>query len=76
MASVAIATAVTMLETLPEAAQDLVVEQLREFISELQAEERWDMLFKKTQSQLIAAARLAKQEIAAGRAEPMDYTRL
>ena len=76
MTSMAITTVVKMLETLPEVEQELVVEHLREYITEMQDEEAWEALFKKTQPQLIAAARLAKQEIAAGRAEPLDDKRL
>lgn len=37
---------------------------------------QWDILFKKTQPQLIAAARRAKQEMAQGLTKPMDYNRL
>jgi hypothetical protein len=43
---------------------------------EIQDELRWDMAFKKKQPQLVAAARKAKQEIAQGLSEPMDYKRL
>jgi hypothetical protein len=72
MSSTAITTVVKMLETLPEDAQNLVVEHVREYITEVQDENIWEEAFKKTQKGLIAAARIAKQEIAAGRAEPMD----
>ena len=43
---------------------------------DLQDELRWERLFKSTQPQLIAAARRAKQEIAAGKASSMDYDQL
>ena len=76
MASTAIATATKMLETLPETAQKQVVEHLREYVASLQDELQWDVLFNKTQPQLIAAARRAKQEIAAGQAAPMDSNQL
>ena len=76
MASTAIATATKMVETLPETAQKQVVEHLREYVASLQDELQWDVLFNKTQPQLIAAARRAKQEIAAGRATPMDSNQL
>ena len=76
MASTAIATATKMLETLPETAQKQVVEHLREYVASLQDELQWDVLFNKTQPQLIAAARRAKQEIAAGQATPMDSNQL
>jgi len=65
-----------MIESVPETVQDQVVEHLREYLEDLQDELQWDTLFKKTQPQLIAAARRAKQEIAEGHAKPMDYDQL
>jgi hypothetical protein len=55
-----------MMESLPEPAQQRVVEHLREYFEEIQDERRWDALFEKTQPQLIAAAKRAKRQIAAG----------
>lgn len=48
MSSPAIATIVKMLESLPESAQEQVVEHLREYLADLQDELEWDALFKKT----------------------------
>ena len=76
MTTAATATIVRMLETLPEPAQDQVVDHLRLYIEDLQDEIQWDMAFKKKSSQLAAAARKAKQEIAQGLSEPMDAKRL
>lgn len=76
MSSTAITTVTKMLESLPEGMQEQVLDHLREYIADLQDELRWDALFEKTQPKLIAAAQRAKQEIAAGQAEPMDYERL
>lgn len=76
MESAAIATLVRMLEALPETVQNQVVEHLREYIAQVQDEIQWDISFKKTQRQLIAAARRAKQEIGAGHVVPMDYDQL
>lgn len=76
MMSTAIATVVKMLETLPETTQNRVVEHLREYIAEMQDDVEWDIQFQRTQQQLVVAARQARQEIAAGLAEPMDYTQL
>lgn len=76
MASNAIATITQMMETLPEALQNQIVEHLREYIAELEDELRWEVSFNKTQEQLVAAARQAKQEIAEGKAEPMNLDRL
>ncbi len=76
MSSTAIATLVKMVETLPENTQELIVEHLREYIATLQDEIQWDMTFENTSSQLIAAARQAKQDIAAGHATIMDHSQL
>ncbi len=72
----AITTAIKMMESLPEVAQDRVVEHLREYLEDLQDELQWDESFKKTQPQLKAAAQRAKQEIREGLAQPMNYDKL
>ncbi len=72
----AIVTVTRMMESLPEEIQEQVVEHLREYLADLQDELTWDSLFERTQPQLTAAARRAKQEIAQGRAQPMDYDQL
>ena len=76
MSSTAVRTMIKMMETLPENAQNQVVEHLREYMLDLQDEVRWDTLFQRTQTQLVAAARRAKQEKAKGLAKPMDYNQL
>ena len=65
-----------MMETLPEALQNQIVEYLREYITEIQDERQWDTSFSNTQDQPIEAARRAKQEIAEGKAKPMDLDQL
>ncbi|HEY84359.1 MAG TPA: hypothetical protein G4N96_04490 [Chloroflexi bacterium] len=76
MTTAAITTITKMMELLPEPTQDQVVEHLRDYIAEMKDEARWDMTFKSSQEQLVKAARRAKQEITAGRAEPMSYNQL
>jgi hypothetical protein len=76
MSTTTIATIVKMVESLPEPVQDRVAEHLREYIEDLQDELEWDNTFKRTQPQLVAAARLARQQIAEGQAKPMDYDQL
>lgn len=71
-----IVTVTKMLESLPEAVQEQVVEHLREYLADLQDELQWNSLFERTQPQLVEAARRARQEIAQGDAQPMDYERL
>ncbi|MEW5856928.1 MAG: hypothetical protein AB1861_06050 [Cyanobacteriota bacterium] len=73
MSSAAIATVVKMIEFLPVDVQEQVVEHLREYIDDLQDEIRWNESFQRTQQNLIAAAKRAKQEIAEGQATVMDY---
>lgn len=65
-----------MMESLPEAAQAQLVEHLREYIENLRDELEWDSLVQKTQSKLIKAAQQARRELAAGKAQPMDYDQL
>lgn len=76
MSSTAVVTLVKMVESLPDTAQEQVVEHLREYIATLQDELQWNATFKKTQSQLAAAARRAKQEIAEGRVTPLNHRQL
>lgn len=76
MSSTAITTLVRMMEMLPDDTQDRVVERVRSYVADVQDEQRWDSAFQRTQTQLIAAARRARQEIAAGQAEPLDHRRL
>ncbi|NJN20545.1 MAG: hypothetical protein HC812_04250 [Leptolyngbya sp. RL_3_1] len=76
MSSAAITTIMKMVESLPDDLQDKVVEHVRDYIADLETEKRWDDSFERTQNNLVAAARKAKQEIAAGESVPMDYERL
>jgi hypothetical protein len=76
MSSTTITTVVRMIESLPEATQRQVVDHLREYLEDIQDEIHWDEAFEKTQPQLAAAARRAKQEIAAGQAQPLDLDQL
>ena len=76
MSSPAINTVIKMMESLPEDKQDKIVEHLREYIQDLYDEQKWNKSFNKSQDKLIAAAKLAKQQIADGKAKAMDYTQL
>jgi hypothetical protein len=49
---------------------------VRDYIEEIRDEIRWESLFRKTENNLTKAARRARQEIAEGHADPMDYGRL
>jgi DNA-binding transcriptional regulator GbsR (MarR family) len=76
MSAEAITTVVKMMETLPDNAQSQVVEYIKNYIADLQDELRWDENFKKTESNLIQKARLAKQQMAEGKAQPLNLADL
>jgi len=76
VSSTAIATLIKMIGSLPDPAQEQVVEHLREYLPDVQDEVRWDELIQKTQPNLVEAARTAKQERAAGQTAPLDSERL
>lgn len=76
MSAEAIATVIKMLETLPDARQNQAAEYLQAYIADLQDELRWDTNFANTQTNLIQQARLAKQQIAEGKAQPLNIDEL
>lgn len=49
-----------------------MVEHWREYLEDLRDEEQWNLSFQNRQQSLIIAAQLAKQEISAGKAQPLD----
>ena len=71
-----ISTLVIIMESLPVSLQERVTDHLREYINDLQDEIKWDNSFAKSQSKLVAAARIAKQEIAEGKAVVLDFNQL
>ena len=71
-----IATVVKILESLPDAHQERIIEHLKEYVADLEDELLWDQSFQKTQDKLVTAAKLAKQQIAQGQEKPMDYEHL
>lgn len=49
------------MEPLSEDQQNKIVEHLREYIQDLQDEQKWNESFNETQDKLIAAAKLSYQ---------------
>jgi hypothetical protein len=69
-------TVIKMVDSLPEAMQERVVEHLQEYIADLRDEMRWNESFEKSQDKLVAAARKARTEIAGGLATSLDPEQL
>ena len=69
-------TVTKMMESLPDATQERVTEHLREYILDLQDEMQWQQNYQDSQQSLVQAAQLAKQQIANGKSEPMNYENL
>jgi len=65
-----------MLESLPENKQEQVLNHLYNYITELQDEIKWDLLFKKSEKGISRIAREVKEEIKKGNIEDFDYDRL
>jgi hypothetical protein len=76
MVTPAVNTIIKMIEQLPEADQERVAEHLREYLAELEDDEKWDEAFAKSQDKLVYAAREARKQVAEGKSEPMDFDKL
>lgn len=74
--SPAIITIIQMMETLPLNLQNQIIQHLQNYLLDLQDDIRWETSFAKTETNLVAAARKAKQDIAAGQATPLNYEQL
>lgn len=59
MVTPAVNTIIKMIEQLPESDQEKVAEHLREYLAELEDEQKWDEAFAKSQDELVQAAREA-----------------
>jgi predicted component of type VI protein secretion system len=71
----AIETAIKLLETLPEPAQEHLVEELRRLALEAQDDAQWEKTFERSET-LKAAVEKARQNIAAGISSPFDFDKL
>ena len=63
-------------ETIPESMQNSVLDEIQAVITEKHDKLEWNIQFKQSQENLIAAAKKVKDEIATGMAKPMDYKKL
>lgn len=69
-------TAAKMIESLPEGVQERVIDELRALVEDARDEAKWDDLIERKKDGLVAAARKARKEIAAGKATDMDFDKL
>jgi hypothetical protein len=76
MATPTLTTILKMIESLPETRQSQVVDHLREYIADLEDEDKWDEAFTKTQDNLAYKTRQAEKQIAEGKSKSMDFDRL
>ena len=76
MDTAAATTMMKMLESVPDALQEEVVEHMRDYIEDIRDEAKWKKSFSRTQDKLVAVARRARKEIAEGKASPMDVDKL
>ncbi len=73
MPSSAISTVVKMMQSLPDATQNNVVEHLREYLEDICDEKLWDEAFEKSPDKLVTTAIRVRQEISSGHTKPLDY---
>ena len=76
MVTPAVNTIIKMIEQLSETEQERVADFLREYLADLENEEKWNETFAKSQDKLIYAAYEACKQIAEGKSEPMNFGRL
>ena len=69
-------TLIKMVENLPLSLQEQIVVQVKHYLAEIQVENHWQNLYQQTESQLVQFAQQARQQIAEGQAEPMDFDKL
>jgi hypothetical protein len=76
MVTPAVNTIIKMIEQLPESDQERVAEHLCEYLADLEDEEKWEGVFARSQDKLVYAAREARNQLAEGKSEPMDFDKL
>ncbi|OGO80700.1 MAG: hypothetical protein A3K41_10395 [Chloroflexi bacterium RIFOXYD12_FULL_57_15] len=71
MVSPALTTIVKTIEDLPEERLNQLADHLREYLADMEDDEKWDETFARTQDKLTYATREAERQIAEGKSEPM-----
>ena len=65
-------TIMKMIESLPQPLQEIALEHMQQYIEVIRDELKWSQAFENSQSKLVAAARQAREEIARGKATPLN----
>ncbi len=76
MSNNSVVTVTKMLEGLPQSVQDRAIEHLREYLDEITEEIRWDESFATSSDKLSLAARRAREQFKAGKAERLELASL
>jgi hypothetical protein len=76
MVTPTLTTILKMVEVLPVERQKRVEDHLRDYIADMDDEERWDDTFARTQDKLARMTRDATRQISEGKSEPMNFNRL
>ena len=76
MVTPALTTILKMVEELQEPLKNQVADHLREYIADLDDEEKWDEAFARTQDKLAYVTREVTKQISEGKSEPMDFDKL
>jgi len=69
-------TIIKMIESLPFNIQERILRDVQAIVAEAFDESEWQSKFEKKEEKLIAVAKRVKKQVAAGKAKPMDYSRL
>jgi hypothetical protein len=76
MATPALTTIIKMIEDLPEPLQNRIADHLREYLADLEDEEKWNEAFARTQERLSYVSQEVTKQVAEGKSEPMDFDKL
>ncbi len=69
-------TIIKMIESLPFNIQERILRDVQAIVADAFDEFEWQGEFEKKEEKLIAVAKRVKKQVAAGKAKPMDYSRL
>ena len=76
MDTAAATTMLKMLESVPDALQESVVEHMRDYIEDVRDDAKWKELFGRSQDKLVAATLQARREVSQGKGRRLDIESL